>query len=151
MSNTIAYNQYTHCAPVTGGIILSFWLRFGFWLLSAVCRHRKIPGRPVIVISCNPTCGDCVNHYIKPESIGPTWPPKDGSPYVYLVITKVGYIFAVCTFLLIFDICLVRCNEFQSMLDIMRSKPRGLLYKSMSHPERERIRPTEKLRQILEG
>ena len=59
------------------------------------------------------------------------------------------YRFAFFTFLLIFDICRVRSNEYESMLAVMRDKPRGLLYKSFSHPERERIRPTEKLRQIL--
>ena len=37
---------------------------------------------------------------------------------------------------------------FSNLSDIL-NEPRGLLYKSMAHPERERLRPEVRLRNIL--
>lgn len=47
----------------------------------------------------------------------------------------------------IFVVCEINL-AFSELADILR-EPRGLLYQSMAHPERERLRPEVRLRGIL--
>ena len=60
-------------------------------------------------------------------------------------LTMVDFLkIVIFTSFLIWGICIVNCIDIQGLVLGKR-----VVYKSFAHPERKRLRPTEKLRQIL--